>query len=86
MMKEKRYDATKGMESLETVTVSRANAQQRKGRAGRVTNGVSFHLFTSHRYQYHMKEQPIPEIQRAPLEQIVLRIKMLDIFNRLHAQ
>ncbi|XP_060083551.1 putative ATP-dependent RNA helicase DHX57 [Ylistrum balloti] len=86
MMKEKRYDASKGMESLETVTVSRANAQQRKGRAGRVTNGVCFHLFTSHRYQYHMKEQPIPEIQRAPLEQIVLRIKMLDIFNRLHAQ
>ncbi|XP_069118914.1 putative ATP-dependent RNA helicase DHX57 [Argopecten irradians] len=86
MMKEKRYDASKGMESLETVNVSRANVQQRKGRAGRVTNGVSFHMFTSHRYQYHMKEQPIPEIQRAPLEQIVLRIKMLDIFNRLHAQ
>ncbi|XP_033733730.1 putative ATP-dependent RNA helicase DHX57 isoform X2 [Pecten maximus] len=86
MMKEKRYDASKGMESLETVNVSKANVQQRKGRAGRVANGVSFHLFTSHKYQYHMKEQPIPEIQRAPLEQIVLRIKMLDIFNRLHAQ
>lgn len=55
-----RYDSSKGMESLETVTVSRANAEQRKGRAGRVTNGVGFHLFTSHKYQYYMKDQPIP--------------------------
>ncbi|KAH3859109.1 hypothetical protein DPMN_101756 [Dreissena polymorpha] len=80
-MKEKRYDPTKGMESLDTVWVSRASALQRKGRAGRVQKGVAFHLFTSHRFEHHLQEQPIPEIQRAPLEQIVLRIRMLDIFK-----
>ena len=55
-----RYDSCKGMESLDTVWVSQANALQRRGRAGRVTSGVCFHLFTSHRFHYHLQEQPIP--------------------------
>ncbi|KAK3093635.1 hypothetical protein FSP39_018307, partial [Pinctada imbricata] len=83
---ENRYDSTKGMESLDTVWVSQANALQRRGRAGRVTSGICFHLFTSHRYNYRLQEQPIPEIQRAPLEQICLRIKMLDIFKKTGVQ
>lgn len=55
-----RYDSCKGMESLDTVWVSRANALQRRGRAGRVASGVCFHLFTRHRFDYHLQEQPIP--------------------------
>ena len=47
-MKEKRFDPNKNMESLDTVWVSRANAIQRKGRAGRVRPGVAFHLYTGH--------------------------------------
>ncbi|ELT89229.1 hypothetical protein CAPTEDRAFT_101871 [Capitella teleta] len=82
-MKEKRYDASKSMESLDLVWESKANAQQRKGRAGRVASGVAFHLFTSHRHDYHMKPQPIPEIQRVPLEQLILRIKILDLFDNM---
>ncbi|XP_070180183.1 putative ATP-dependent RNA helicase DHX57 [Littorina saxatilis] len=79
-MKEKRYDSARSMESLETVWVSRANAMQRRGRAGRVKSGVCFHLFTSHRFEHHLRDQPIPEIQRVPLEQLMLRIRMLDLF------
>lgn len=45
-MKEKRFDANRNMESLDLVWVSRANALQRKGRAGRVMPGVCIHLFT----------------------------------------
>lgn len=55
-----RYDPSRGMESLDTAWVSRANAIQRRGRAGRVKHGVCFHLFTSHRYHNHLIEQPIP--------------------------
>ncbi|XP_071961739.1 putative ATP-dependent RNA helicase DHX57 [Antedon mediterranea] len=82
-MKEKRYDSSKSMESLETTWVSQANALQRKGRAGRVMSGVAFHMFTSHTFRAWLREQPIPEIQRVPLEQVVLKIKMLKVFNGL---
>lgn len=68
-----RYDASKGMESLEDTFVSQANALQRKGRAGRVASGVCFHLFTSHHYSHLLLKQQLPEIQRVPLEQLCLR-------------
>ncbi|XP_071596127.1 putative ATP-dependent RNA helicase DHX57 isoform X1 [Heliangelus exortis] len=80
-MKEKRYDPSKGMESLEDTFVSKANALQRKGRAGRVASGVCFHLFSSHHYNNQLIKQQLPEIQRVPLEQLCLRIKILEMFS-----
>lgn len=69
------------MESLELVWESRANALQRKGRAGRVMPGIAIHLFTSHRFYNHFIAQPIPEIKRIPLEQLLLRIKTIPNFD-----
>lgn len=80
-MKEKRFDPNRNMESLELVWVSRANANQRKGRAGRVMPGVAIHLYSRHRYQNHFLAQPIPEIHRVPLEQLLLRVKTLPNFD-----
>ena len=48
------------MESLDLTWVSRANALQRKGRAGRVAAGVCFHLFTSNQFDHQFREQPVP--------------------------
>ena len=79
-MKEKCFDSAKNMESLDTVWVSKANALQRKGRAGRVMPGVCFHLYTKFRFHHHFKQDPIPEIKRVPLERVVLRIKILPLF------
>lgn len=85
-MKEKRFDPLKNMESLDLVWESRANAQQRKGRAGRVRPGICIHLFTSHRFYNHFLAQPIPEIKRVPLEQLLLRIKTLPNFANVRIE
>lgn len=76
-MKEKSFDSVRNMESLDTVWVARANAVQRRGRAGRVRPGVCFHLYTRFRFDHHLRHDPVPEILRAPLEGAVLRIKLM---------
>lgn len=80
-MREKHFDPNRNMESLDITWETKANALQRKGRAGRVMAGVCFHLFTSNRFRYQMLSQPIPEIQRIPLEQLILNIKLLSSFE-----
>lgn len=52
MMKENRFNSSLNMESLDTCWVSRANAMQRKGRAGRVMPGVCIHMYTSYRFVF----------------------------------
>ncbi len=42
-----RYDPSSGMNRLMTVSVSRASAEQRKGRAGRLGPGVYYRLYSS---------------------------------------
>ena len=71
------------MESLNTVWVSRANALLMRGRAGRVMEGFCFHLYVHFRYDNHMRKDPVPEIQRVPLEKMVLRIQILQAFQNL---
>ena len=59
-MKENRYDPLRRMSSLEDVLVSRANARQRRGRAGRVkvsdykcsTDHFLIPLFLSNMYSF----------------------------------
>jgi Helicase associated domain (HA2), ratchet-like len=67
------------------VWVSKASAAQRRGRAGRVREGVCYRLYTSERYA-NMRAYQVPEILRSPLEEVVLQVTELgfgDVYKFL---
>ena len=73
-VKQSSYDARGGIDHLNIVTISKAAANQRAGRAGRTGPGKCFRLYTSWAYQYELEDQPIPEIQRINLGNVVLML------------
>ena len=77
--KSKSYNAKTGMESLIVSPSSRASADQRAGRAGRVGPGKCFRLYTSWAYQHELERETVPEIQRTNLGNVVLLLKSLGI-------
>ncbi|EAL64503.1 DEAD/DEAH box helicase [Dictyostelium discoideum AX4] len=77
--KQKMFNPRTGMESLVITPVSRASANQRKGRAGRVAPGKCFRLFTAWAFDNELEENTIPEIQRTNLGNVVLLLKSMGI-------
>lgn len=73
--KEKGYDASNKISKLKLTWVSKASVRQRRGRAGRVQEGVCFHLFTKF-HQERLADFQQPEILRTPLEELCLQIKV----------
>ncbi|GAB4817860.1 hypothetical protein N2152v2_004906 [Parachlorella kessleri] len=78
-LKERRYDAGRGMSLLVEDWVSAASARQRRGRAGRVRPGVCYGLYTRHRLEHRMRRYQAPEMVRVPLEELVLQIHLLRL-------
>ncbi|KAJ7352991.1 hypothetical protein OS493_032930 [Desmophyllum pertusum] len=72
-------DPETNFQSLRLQWLSKANATQRKGRAGRVSSGTCFRMVTKEFYESCLPGFGIPEMQRSPLEQLVLQVKLLDI-------
>ena len=75
-LKEKSYDAHTGVSTLQAAWISRASAQQRRGRAGRVRPGECYRLYSSARMAAFADFQ-LPEMQRSPLEELCLQVRML---------
>lgn len=82
-VKENVFNPATGMSNLVVVPCSRASANQRSGRAGRVGPGKCFRLYTKYAYMNEMDESTTPEIQRTNLVSIVLLLKSLGINNLL---
>lgn len=78
-VKENVYNAHTGMESLVVTPCSRASANQRSGRAGRVGPGKCFRLYTKFAFYNELDENTTPEIQRTNLNSVVLLLKSLGI-------
>jgi pre-mRNA-splicing factor ATP-dependent RNA helicase DHX38/PRP16 len=77
------YNSKLGMDALQITPVSQANADQRKGRAGRTGSGFCYRLYTEMAYRNELFPNTIPEIQRTNLANTVLLLKSLGVKNLL---
>jgi ATP-dependent helicase HrpB len=73
-----RYDAERGIGTLLLEPISRASADQRKGRAGRTAPGTCHRLWTVIGHE-DRDERNTPEIQRSDLAEVVLLLHSLGI-------
>ncbi|CAM9241012.1 unnamed protein product [Ectocarpus sp. 4 AP-2014] len=84
-VKVRSFQASTGMEFLRSQDVSKAQATQRAGRAGREAPGVCYRLFRQGTEislpdsYLELGDAPVPEILRVNLAQVVLQLKVMGI-------
>ncbi|KAJ8599356.1 hypothetical protein CTAYLR_005368 [Chrysophaeum taylorii] len=83
-VKEVQHRDTAGIacSTLAVAWCSRASARQRAGRAGRVRPGVCVRLYSRAFYDKNMPEHAMPELQRVPLDELLLTLKAVDGGNK----
>uniref|UniRef100_UPI0037E94C75 ATP-dependent RNA helicase TDRD9 n=1 Tax=Semicossyphus pulcher TaxID=241346 RepID=UPI0037E94C75 len=72
-------DQDTNYQSLRLTWASKTNCNQRKGRAGRVSKGYCYRLVTKEFWRNDIVEYMIPEMLCAPLANIMLKVKLLDM-------
>lgn len=78
--KSREFNSTTGMESLTVADVSKAQATQRTGRAGRVSAGICFRLYPEPAFEA-LEDMTSPEISRVNLAQVVLQLKSMGVYD-----
>ena len=76
------FNPITNINSLSVVKISKSIADQRKGRAGRVTHGKCFRLYSEDIYT-KMDSDISPEIKRTDLTECILKLKSLGVDNIL---
>ncbi|CAL1534991.1 unnamed protein product [Lymnaea stagnalis] len=64
---------------LQMEWASKANAKQRKGRAGRVSNGRIYYMVPKWFFERVLPDYGTPEMQRSPLESLILKSKIFNM-------
>lgn len=77
-----RFSPTTGMTRLETVRVSLASADQRRGRAGRLGPGICYRLWPEHETHHLLANTP-PEITSADLAPLALDLAAAGVSDPL---
>ncbi|XP_065661782.1 ATP-dependent RNA helicase TDRD9 isoform X2 [Hydra vulgaris] len=83
LTKQNETDMETNYQRLTLQWASQASLTQRKGRAGRVSEGYCFRLISKSMF-YELPEYCTPEILRSPLQQLVLKVKLLDLGSPAH--
>lgn len=81
--KQRTYNASNGIDKLENGLISRAQADQRKGRAGRTGPGKCYRLYTEGQYNHEMTDCAVPEIQRSSLFDTVIQLMAMGVEDLL---
>jgi ATP-dependent helicase HrpB len=71
------YDARRGINTLTVNKISRASAEQRAGRAGRLGPGIAVRLWTQREHLLRA-ECELPEVQRLDLSEALLALRVLS--------
>ncbi|CAB9523236.1 Probable ATP-dependent RNA helicase spindle-E [Seminavis robusta] len=79
LQKQITYNASSHRQMLSPTWISRASAQQRSGRVGRVRPGTVYRLYTKEAYETLMKQFESGEMLRMPLDAVILQLK--EILN-----
>jgi ATP-dependent RNA helicase DHX37/DHR1 len=77
--KERVNNIASGINKFEVKWISKAAAEQRKGRAGRTGPGHCYRLYSSAYFDQHMEMFAAPEISMTPLEELLLQMRSLGI-------
>lgn len=78
LTKETETDRDTRYQKLVLQWASKASLTQRRGRAGRVSDGHCFRLISRRMFD-ELIDYSSPEMLRAPLEQLILHVKLLDL-------
>lgn len=78
LMKRPRFDPACGLTRLETVAISKASAEQRAGRAGRLAPGHAYRLW-SRADQHGLADFQLPEIVGADLAPLLLELGLWGV-------
>eukprot|EP00850_Spirogloea_muscicola_P002320 SM000009S23449 [mRNA] locus=s9:45710:49660:- [translate_table: standard] len=79
VVKQRQYNPVTGMDSLVVVPISRVQATQRAGRAGRTRPGKCYRLYPKSHHDQDLPEVTVPEIQRSSLAAVALHLKSLEL-------
>lgn len=75
-----KFDPNSGLSRLETIQISKDSADQRAGRAGRLSEGVCYRMWSSVT-QSRLQEHRVPEIEEADLASLVLDLAQWGVVD-----
>lgn len=73
------YDKITGVSAFVVTFTSKAAANQRAGRAGRTAAGHCYRLYSSAKYNDDFVDFAMPDIQKKPVEDLMLQMKCMGI-------
>ncbi|EPE37451.1 ATP-dependent RNA helicase hrpA [Candidatus Photodesmus katoptron] len=76
----RRYSYRRKIHRLHVELISQSSANQRKGRCGRIENGICIRLYSEENFKLRSKFNT-PEILRSSLASVILRMVALDLGN-----